>query len=106
MIDNETIEYASIGVSSYASKSQRLIQLINELRTIGYGLLCYLYAFLHPMSTNPSTESIFPLPQIAVIGNQSAGKVSSVPGKQSLCTTWLKCVTYPARARSSRLLVG
>ncbi|KAK7693683.1 hypothetical protein QCA50_003253 [Cerrena zonata] len=48
-----------IGGSEYASKTKKLIQLVTELRSIG-------------------AEAIIPLPQIAVIGNQSAGKSSII----------------------------
>ena len=72
---DKTVEKTNLGSSKYGHSTRALIDVINHLRDCG-------------------TEQVIPLPKIAVIGNQSAGKSSlieaisriRVPRSKGTCT--------------------
>ena len=63
----------NISTSIYAKRTRDLIKLITDLRALGFVLKSSLYYRADKCPC--SAQADFPLPRIAVIGNQSAGKV-------------------------------
>ncbi len=73
-----TVPTGDISSSDYAKRTRLLIKLITDLRALGYARY-YLFASIHHSYCFARAEADFDLPRIAVIGNQSAGKVSDLP---------------------------
>jgi len=69
---------AELSVSNYAVRRKELLQLIKQLRAVGFVSLSHLLSTFPSLQFRFRAQADLDLPRITIIGNQSAGKSSVV----------------------------